>query len=59
LLTTDLSKMKRIHQSNPRVRGKRGGEEEEEVPHHRQENCCHRRHRLSVRSVMGREPELL
>jgi hypothetical protein len=38
LLTTDLSKKKRTHQSNPRVRGKRGGEEEEEAPHCRQEN---------------------
>jgi hypothetical protein len=30
LPTVDLSKKKRIHQSNPRVRGKREGDEEEE-----------------------------
>jgi hypothetical protein len=40
LLTTDLSKKKRIHQSNPRSRGKKGGEEEEEeeASHRHQEN---------------------
>jgi hypothetical protein len=34
LLTIDLSKKKRIHQSDPRVRGKTGGGGEEEASHH-------------------------
>jgi hypothetical protein len=43
LLSVDLSKKKRIHQSNPRVRGGeegRGGEEEDkEALHHHQERA--------------------
>jgi hypothetical protein len=40
------------HQSNPRVRGKRGGKEEEEVLHCRWENCHCRCRRSSVRSAL-------